>query len=172
MKRRIFRTLLLGSAVASLAGSLAVAQSASGATAVEGISVRQTDIGLALSLDTSGDSPQIVTATSGRTLQADIARAELQLPDGESFNQKDPAPGIESIQVEAIENGRVRLTVQGDEQAPIGEIQKSGDASSLLISLDARPGAKANPTPLPESLVTVPGEPADVENLLLKRLSL
>ncbi|MEL7142326.1 MAG: secretin N-terminal domain-containing protein [Cyanobacteria bacterium J06643_4] len=160
MKRRIFKSLLLGGTVAALAGPLCVVQPANGATTVEGISLRQTDVGLALSLETSGDVAQIVTASSGRTLQADIARSQLQLPDGDAFSQKNPAPGIESIQLEALDANRVRLIVEGEHQAPIGDIQKSG-TDSLLISLDARPNAKANPSPLPESLVTTPAEGAD-----------
>ena len=74
MKRRIFKSLLLGGTVAALAGPLCVVQPVSGATTVEGILLRQTDVGLALSLETSGDVAQIVTASSGRILQADIAK--------------------------------------------------------------------------------------------------
>ncbi|MEL6161576.1 MAG: secretin N-terminal domain-containing protein [Cyanobacteria bacterium J06623_5] len=160
MKRRLdFRSLMFGGALAALAGSLAVAPSASAATTVEGISLSQTEAGLSLSLETSGDIPQIVTARSGKTLQADIAHAQLQLAEGDRFNKKNPAPGIESVQLEAIADNRVRLTVTGKAKAPISDIQKSVAAGSLLISLDTRPGAKAKPSKLPESITTVTGTP-------------
>ncbi|MEL6259627.1 MAG: secretin N-terminal domain-containing protein [Cyanobacteria bacterium J06626_6] len=160
MKRRLdFRSLMFGGALAALAGSLAVAPSASAATTVEGISLSQTEAGLSLSLETSGDTPQIVTARSGKTLQADIAHAQLQLAEGDRFNKKNPAPGIESVQLEAIADNRVRLTVTGKAKAPISDIQKSVAAGSLLISLDTRPGAKAKPSKLPESITTVTGTP-------------
>ncbi len=163
MKRRLnLKSLVLGSALAALAGPLAGAQSAIGATTVEGIALEQTAAGLSLSLATSGDTAQIVTARSGLVLQADIAHAQLQLLEGESYVQKNPAPGIESIELSAVDGDRVRLTVSGSEQAPISSIQKQAGqkqagADTLLISLDTRPDAKANPSQLPETLHTVPG---------------
>ncbi|MEL6470600.1 MAG: secretin N-terminal domain-containing protein [Cyanobacteria bacterium J06623_4] len=150
---------MFGGALAALAGPLAVAPAASAATTVEGISLSQTEAGLALALETSGDTPQIVTARSGKTLQADIAHAQLQLAEGDRFNKKNPAPGIDSVQLEAIADNRVRLTVTGKAKAPISDIQKSADTDSLLISLDTRPGAKAQPSKLPESITTVAGTP-------------
>ncbi|MEL6901221.1 MAG: AMIN domain-containing protein, partial [Cyanobacteria bacterium J06606_4] len=150
---------MFGGALAALAGPLAVAPAASAATTVEGISLSQTEAGLALALETSGDTPQIVTARSGKTLQADIAHAQLQLAEGDRFNKKNPAPGIDSVQLEAIADNRVRLTVTGKAKAPISDIQKSAEADSLLISLDTRPGAKAKPSKLPESITTVAGTP-------------
>ena len=157
MKRRLnFRSLMIGGALAAIAAPLTVAPSADAATTVEGIALRKTESGLALTLETSGDSPQIVTARSGRILQADIAHAQLELSEGESFTQKHPAPGIDSVELEAIGIDRVRLTVNGSEQAPLSEIQKQASEDKLLISLDTRPNAKATPSKLPESLVTIP----------------
>ncbi|MEO0768223.1 MAG: secretin N-terminal domain-containing protein [Cyanobacteria bacterium J06649_4] len=164
MKRRLnFRSLMFGGALAALAGPLAVAQSAIGATTVEGIALNQTAAGLALTLETSGDTPQVVTARSGRTLQADIAHAELQLDAGKLFTKQNPAPGIESIRLEAVEGDRVRLTVSGESQAPISEIQKSATAQTLSIRLDTRPGAKAIPSELPTAIETVPADATSSE---------
>ncbi len=158
MKRRLnFRSLMVGGALAIMAGPL-VATSASAATAIEGISLRTTETGLALTLETSGDSPQMVTARAGKNLQADIAHAQLQLNEGERYTQKNPVPGIESVQLESIGADRVRLTIKGDETAPISEIDKSIN-DTVLIHLDTRAGAKALPSELPESIETVPGEP-------------
>ncbi|MEL6814427.1 MAG: secretin N-terminal domain-containing protein [Cyanobacteria bacterium J06598_3] len=153
---------MVGGALALAAGPLAAAQSASAATVIEGIALSQTEAGLSLRLETSGDAPQMVTATTGKTLQADIAHAGLSLDTGKSFTQKNPAPGIESVQLESISSDRVRLTVKGDAQAPISDIQKSAD-ESVLISLDTRAGAKAMPSELPESIATIPGEPTAAE---------
>ena len=163
MKRRLnFRSLMIGGALAAIAAPLTVATSASAVTTVEGIDLRKTKAGLALSLDISGDSPQIITARSGHTLQADIAHAKLDLIEGERFTKKNPAPGIDSIKLEAIDHDRVRLTVSGDERAPISDIQKQADNDTLLISLDASTRAKAISSQLPESLTTIPGAADDV----------
>ena len=158
MKCRLnFRSLMLGSVLAVLASPLAVAQSAIGATIVEGITLKRTTAGLSLKLETTGDSPQVITASLGETLQADIAHAQLQLPRGESFTQKNPAPGIASVELEAIAPDRVRLTVAGKTKAPFSKIQKSA-GDDFVLALDTRSQAKATPSNLPESLITVPGK--------------
>lgn len=160
MKRRLnFRSLMFGGALAMMAGPLA-ATSASAATAIEGIVLNKTEAGLSLTLETAGDAPQMVTARSGKNFQADIAHAQLQLSEGESFTQKNPAPGIESVRLESIDSDRVRLTVKGNERAPVSEIHKSSENESVLISLDTRANAKATPSKLPESIETIPGEVA------------
>ncbi|KPQ37606.1 MAG: type IVa pilus secretin PilQ [Phormidesmis priestleyi Ana] len=154
MKRRLnFKSLMVGGALAVLASPLA-AESAYGATTVEGISLRETKKGLTLTLETSGDTPQLFSTSTGKTFQADIAHAQLQLPKGKSFTQQNPAPGIESIQLDALENNRVRLTVKGQDKAPIGDIKKAADRDSVVISLDASAGAKATPSKLPTSIQT------------------
>jgi type IV pilus assembly protein PilQ len=152
---------MLGGALAVLTGPLA-AQSAIGATIVEGIALKRTAAGLALTLETTGDSPQVVTASLGKLLQVDIAHARLELKKGERFTEKNPAPGIKSVTLEAVGADRVRVTVAGEEKAPVSEIQKSAD-ESFVLSLDTRSHAKAAPSPLPESIVTVPGEATPTE---------
>ncbi|MEM6450780.1 MAG: secretin N-terminal domain-containing protein [Cyanobacteria bacterium P01_D01_bin.105] len=161
---------MVGGAFAALASSLTIAESASGATIVEGINLRQTDIGLAFTLETSGDVPQIVAARDGKTLQADIANAKLDLPTGESFSQKDPAPGIKSVRLESLADGKVRLTVNSQTQALITEIKKSEKDDSVLISLDARANSKAIPSDVPESITTIPGERVAPEAAIEQRL--
>ena len=162
MKRRFnFKDLMVGGAFAALAGSLAIAKPASGATTVEGIDLRKTDNGLALTLETSGDTPQMITARRGQTLQTDIANATLDLSTGKRFTQRNPAPGIKSISLEALADNKVRLTVNSKGKAPISEIQKSSKDDSVLISLDTRAEAKATPSVLPKEITTVPGEPTD-----------
>lgn len=167
MKRRLnFKSLMLGGALAAIlpgsgftiAGPLSVSSGAIAATTVEGIALRKTSEGLALTLETSGDTPQIVTARNGKVLQADIAHAQLDLAEGESFSRKNPAPGIESVELEAIGRDRVRLTVNGEDRAPISDIEKNDEADTLLISLDTSADAKASPSKLPDSIETIPGE--------------
>lgn len=152
------KSLIVGGALAVLASPFAIAQSASGATKVEGINVKKTDIGLAFTLETSGDTPQVITARQGKTLQADIANAKLDLPKGKSFSQKNPAPGIKSVRLEAIEDNKVRLTIDSKKESLVSEIQKPGEGGSVLISLDTRAGAKAVSSPVPKSITTIPGE--------------
>jgi type IV pilus assembly protein PilQ len=151
---------MVGGVLAIATYPLAIAQSALAATTVEGITLNQTSAGLRLTLKTSGDAPQVVSARAGKTLQAEIAHAQLDLPQGKSFTQQNPAPGIESIQLESITPERVRVTVKGDERAPISTLEKSAD--NLLITLDTRAGAKASPSRVPESIATLPAAPVEL----------
>ena len=156
MKRHFnLKNLMVGGGLAVIASPLAAVESASGASAVQGVTLRKTTAGVSLTLETSGDSPEMIVARTGKVLQADIAHA--QLPRG-NFTQSNPAPGIDTIQLEAIGPDRVRLTVKGSDRAPISEIRKT--ENSVRISLDARAGAKATPSKLPEAIATLPGEPA------------
>ena len=158
MKRRLnFRSLMIGGALAAVAGPLVIAQSASAKTIVEGVNLRKTRAGLNLTLKTSGETPQVVTARSGETLQADIAHAQLQLAEGDRFTQKNPSPGIESVTLEALGANRVRLTVEGDDKAPLSKIEKTSKAG-VKLSFDTRAGAEANPSELPDTIETIPGE--------------
>ena len=156
MKRRLnLKSLMVGAALAVIASPLAAIESASGASAVQGVALRKTAAGVTLTLETSGQSPEMIIARTGKVLQADIAHA--QLPQG-NFTRRNPAPGIDTIQLEAIGPDRVRLTVKGSDRAPVSEIQKA--ENSVRISLDARASAKATPSKLPDAIATLPGEPA------------
>ncbi len=158
MKRRLnFRSLMISGALAAVTGPLAMASSASAKTVVEGVNLRKTRAGLSLTLKTSGDTPQVVTARSGETLRADIAHAQLDLAEGESFTQKHPSPGIESVTLKSLGADKVRLTVKGDDKAPISKIENTSKAG-VKLSFDTRAGAKAVPSALPETIETVPGE--------------
>lgn len=158
MKRRLnFRSLMISGALAAVTGPLAMASSASAKTVVEGVNLRKTRAGLSLTLKTSGDTPQVVTARSGETLRADIAHAQLDLAEGESFTQKHPSPGIESVTLKSLGADKVRLTVKGDDKAPISKIEETSKAG-VKLSFDTRARAKATPSALPETIETVPAE--------------
>ncbi|PZO21316.1 MAG: secretion system protein [Leptolyngbya foveolarum] len=148
---------MISGALAAVTGPLAMASSASAKTVVEGVNLRKTRAGLSLTLKTSGDTPQVVTARSGETLRADIAHAQLDLAEGESFTQKHPSPGIESVTLKSLGADKVRLTVKGDDKAPISKIESTSKAG-VKLSFDTRAGAKAVPSVLPETIETVPGE--------------
>ncbi|MEL7502844.1 MAG: AMIN domain-containing protein [Cyanobacteria bacterium J06554_6] len=151
------RHLKIGSLMAGSAFAVLAAQPAdAAATVIQGVELNPTKAGLELALTTkSGDTPQIFAASKGNTLQAEIANTQLDLPQGESYSQSDPAPGIESILLESVGENTVRLTVNGSDNAPVSTVEKAN--SSLLISLDtSTAAAEHQQTVLPESIETVP----------------
>ncbi|NEP19143.1 MAG: AMIN domain-containing protein [Leptolyngbya sp. SIO4C1] len=144
---------MAGSAFAILAAQPAQAA----ATLIEEVKLSPTEEGLSLALNTSaGESPQVFAASKGNSLQADIVNARLA--QGKSFVQKNPTPGIASIQLEAIDADSVRLTIDGEQTVPVSQIQKLD--GQVLISLDTRPNAAElqAPSVIPETIETVPGE--------------
>ncbi|MBE9141199.1 AMIN domain-containing protein [Nodosilinea sp. LEGE 07088] len=124
-------------------------------TSITDISLNATDTGLDLVFKTQGgDNSNIFTVNQGNTLQADITRAQLNLPDGGGFTQANPAPGISQISVVPLDANSVRVTVSGIDQSPVGEIASSDDQVVLSIRNDGQ--TTQAPTPVPEELVTVP----------------
>jgi type IV pilus assembly protein PilQ len=124
-------------------------------TSITDISLNATDTGLDLVFETQGgDNSNIFTVNQGNTLQADITRAQLNLPDGGSFTQDNPAPGISQVSVVPLDANSVRVIVSGTTQPPVGEVASSGNQMVFSINNDGQ--TTQAPTPVPEELVTVP----------------
>jgi type IV pilus assembly protein PilQ len=124
-------------------------------TSITNVRVNTTATGIDLVFETQGgDNSNIFTVNQGNTLQADITRAQLNLPDGNGFSQANPAPGISQITVAPLDANSVRVTVSGTDQSPIGEVASNGRQMVLSIRNDGE--VAQAPTPVPAELVTVP----------------
>ncbi|MEM9264470.1 MAG: AMIN domain-containing protein [Cyanobacteria bacterium P01_F01_bin.13] len=154
--KRFFK---LGSLIAGGALSVLTAQSAKAAvTAIQNVELNKTKTGMELLLLTKGgNTPQIFAVNRDNTLQADITNAQLALPRTKSYGKQNPAPTIESIQLETLNDNTVRLTIKGNDKAPVADLQKV-DGQGLLVSLDTRPDAVSQPSELPETIETVTDE--------------
>ncbi len=147
-----FHPLIFTSALLTLAAQPGVAAM----TTITGVQLNPTDRGLELVFDTQGgDASNIFTVSQGNTLRADITRAQLALPNGDRFTQANPAPGISQITVIPLDANSVRVTIDGTNQAPRGEIISQPDRVVLAVHNDAQ--AAPAPTPVPEQIATVPG---------------
>ncbi|MFG6099414.1 AMIN domain-containing protein [Leptothoe sp. ISB3NOV94-8A] len=154
--KRFFK---LGSLIAGGAISVLTAQSAeAAATAIQDVELNVTKTGMELLLSTKGgDTPQIFAVNRDNVLQADITNAQLTLPSSKAYTKQNPASTIKSIQLETLNDSTVRLTIKGNDTAPVADLQKI-DGQGLLVSLDTRPNAIPKPTELPESIETVTDE--------------
>lgn len=85
-----------------------------------------------------GDRPQVFTVSRGSALVADIVNAQLRLPQGNTFSQDNPAPGIRSITVSQLDANSVRVTVNGDRDAPSAQVSR--DANALVLSMGQAAG--------------------------------
>jgi type IV pilus assembly protein PilQ len=66
----------------------------------------------------AGDRPQVFTTKKDKSLVADVINAQLRLPKGNNFLQKNPAPGIATIEVKQLDANSIRVTVTGIDDAP------------------------------------------------------
>ncbi len=95
----------------------------------------------------SGSRPQVFTTKRGKALVADIINTQLRLPQGNSFRQDSPAPGIASVEINQLDANSVRVTVTGSNNAPGSEpVVRSPNGITLSFSPSAGTAA-ASPTP-------------------------
>lgn len=142
---------LLSSALVTLAAQPGMASM----TSITNVRLDATDTGLNLVFETQGgDTSNVFTVSQGNTLQADITRAQLNLPDGNSFTQVNPVPGISQVSVVPLDANSVRVTVSGTNQTPVGEV--ASDNRQMVLSIRNDGQSAQAPTPVPEELVTVP----------------
>ena len=66
----------------------------------------------------AGDRPQVFTTKKDKSLVADVINTQLRLPKGNNFLQKNPAPGIATIEVKQLDANSIRVTVTGIDDAP------------------------------------------------------
>ena len=132
-------------------------------TEVTGIELRETPSGLMLMMDTaSGDRPQIFLVRRGNAMVADLINTKLRLPQGQGYSQNNPAPGIASLVVTALDANSTRVIVtSAGETPPDGEIVQE---ASRGIALNYRRAADA-PTTAASPPPGITGEPQRQGNL-------
>jgi type IV pilus assembly protein PilQ len=108
------------------------------ATQVTNVQLNPTTGGMELILKTAnGERPQIFTVNRPNAFVADITNTQLRLPQGNSFRQDNPAPGIASIVVTQMDANSVRLVVSGVNNAPKGEIARAAQGITFSFAPSA-----------------------------------
>lgn len=144
-------SLIYGAAVAIFAAQPVWAQSAQ----VTGVQVKQVGDGINLVLDASaGDRAQVFTTKRGNDLVADLINTQLRLPQGNTFRQENPAPGIALIVINQLDANSVRVIVTGNKGTPGAQPVTRG-SSGLTLSFTPGDGTTAAAPP-----VTAPTAPA------------
>ncbi|MDF5709014.1 MAG: AMIN domain-containing protein [Nostoc sp. S4] len=117
----------------------------------------------------SGSRPQVFTTKRGKSLVADIINTQLRLPQGNSFRQDSPAPGIASVEVSQLDANSVRVTVTGSNNTP-GSQPAVRSPNGITLSFSPSAGTTAasptpttpTSTPLPASTPAQTGQKPDV----------
>lgn len=117
---------------------------------VTNVQINQTSSGLNLVLETStGKRPQVFTSKRGNSFVADIINTQLQLSQGDTFRQVNPAPGVASVIINRLDANSIRVVVTGSSSAPNGQISDRTDRGITLSLTPAAPAATnpgASPT--------------------------
>lgn len=164
MKQHLWLSAGLWGSVAGVL--LAQAPVKAAPTQVTGVQVSQANNGVNIVLATEkGDRPQVFAINNGNTYQATIINTQLRLPQGNSFRQDNPAPGISSVEISQVEANSIRVVVAGTNGVPNGQIVP-GQGQSIVLSVAGVGGtaqsAQTVPPPppgLPLSQTAAPSAP-------------
>ncbi|MBC1240466.1 type IV pilus secretin family protein [Nostoc sp. 2RC] len=125
---------------------------------VTDVQLKQANGGVSVVLKTSsGSRPQVFTTKRGKALVADVINTQLRLPQGNSFRQDNPAPGIASVEVNQLDANSVRVTVTGSNNVP-GNEPVVRQPNGITLSFNSSAGTTTStPTPTtPTSTATAP----------------
>jgi type IV pilus assembly protein PilQ len=170
--KQVHSNVLISSAAACviLAAQPVLAQT----TEITEVKLAPSDGGISVILNTSsGNKPQIFTTKRDKALVADIINTKLRLPQGKSFREENPAPGIAFVEVNQLEANSVRVTVMGSENAPVGKpVVRENNNLTLGFTANAETTA-ATPTTqdftasLPKTPDAAPAKPGQKLEVLV-----
>lgn len=154
--------LLIAAVVPALVASPVLAQQVQ-VTAVE---VKPTDKGLEVVLQTPDRRvPQVFTSGYRNTLVANILNAQLAVPQGKVFRQRNPAPGIAVVSVTPQGANSIRVTVIGSRDLPKVAVVRGDRSLVLNLTPVADTTAQRNtPTPQQPQSQTSPEETEPLED--------
>lgn len=130
-------------------------------TQITGVKLSPVDGGINVVLATSsGSRPQIFTTQRGKTLVSDIINTQLRLPQGKSFRQDNPAPGIASVEINQLDANSTRVMITGTNSAPNSQpvVRKQ---NGLTLSFTQSGGTQAN-TPAPPPVTSRQQPPVNI----------
>jgi type IV pilus assembly protein PilQ len=140
--QRLGNGMILGSAL----GMVSISSAWAG-NPVTGVQVNPTQSGLEVFLATqvntsSGQRPEIEVTSQGNNLVVNITNTQLSLPQGKSFRQDNPMPGITSIAIAQQNDNSIQAIVSGANGTPTGQILPSqGQGITFNFTANSTPSA-------------------------------
>jgi type IV pilus assembly protein PilQ len=114
-------------------------------TQITGVQLSPVNDGINIVLTTASSSrPQIFTTKKGNTLVADIINTQLRLPQGNSFRQDNPVPGIASVTVNQLDATSIQVIVTGTSSIPNNQpvVRKQNE---IILGFTSTEGTQAAP---------------------------
>ncbi|MDV3348398.1 TonB-dependent receptor [Leptothoe sp. LEGE 181152] len=131
--------LSLGTCTLGIASAItvAIAQPVYAQTSIiTAVQLTQTDTGLSLTLESPTEAPlqTFINRSGDNTIVVDVVDAQLQTSEGDTFQQDNPATGIESITVKSLATNRIQVTIVGQDTAPAVEIDQQPGGLIFAVS--------------------------------------
>ncbi|WP_071190423.1 type IV pilus secretin family protein [Trichormus sp. NMC-1] len=128
------------------------------------VQLNPADGGISVMLKTSsGNSPQVFTTKRDKSLVADVINTQLRLPQGKSFRQENPAPGIASVEVNQLDANSVRVTVTGSDNIPTSKpVVRKDNSLTLGFTPSTNTTASAPTTPSTNTTASAPTTQANI----------
>jgi len=137
--------LLAGASLATVVSVCSATTAYAQARQVTRVEIKSSPEGVNLILETSDENPPKQFKTSyGETIAIDLINTQLNLPEGESFKQDNPAPGIASIEVSQRYANSVRVTITGEKTVP--EVAISSEDNQLVVGLNQTSPTASTPS--------------------------
>ncbi|MEM6436524.1 MAG: AMIN domain-containing protein, partial [Cyanobacteria bacterium P01_D01_bin.115] len=119
-----------------------MAQGVTSPTQITDVRIETTEAGLQIVLETTADDlPTPMTTVSGNALIAEIPNALLVLPQGDEYQQFEPAPSIALITAANLPGNIVQVVVTGTEGPPTADV--SLEARGFILSITPGSGVEA-----------------------------
>jgi type IV pilus assembly protein PilQ len=128
------------------------------------VQLNPADGGISVILKTSsGNSPQVFTTKRDKSLVADVINTQLRLPQGKSFRQENPAPGIASVEVNQLDANSVRVTVTGSDNIPTSKpVVRKDNSLTLGFTPSTNTTAAVPTTPSTNTTASAPTTQANI----------
>lgn len=139
----------IGASIGASILAIAVVQPAwAQTTEITDVQVVSSGGGIQLILETTGgQAPQVFTINRGNDVVADLVNTTLNLSQGGSYRENNPAPGIASIVVTPLDSNSVRVIVSGSSSPPNVDI---AERSPNRVTINYGTGIAGTPfTPPP-----------------------
>jgi iron complex outermembrane recepter protein len=127
---------------------------------VTGVKVVPTDQGVEVILETTAaEQLQVATQNQGNSLIANITNAKLNLAQGNTFSQDNPAKGVTGVTIINQDDNTIRVTVTGEQSLP--RVQLFDSDQGLVLAFTPTEAAADSPTPpeTPENEPQTPEQP-------------
>lgn len=91
---------------------------------------------LKLSANSSADeNASFYTLRNGNTIEANLLNTNLDLPEGNSFKQVNPIPGVEAVEINQVDQEHTQIIISTAEDIPVEHLlEEQGD--DLVLSLN------------------------------------